>query len=132
MENTDPKSEYKDASDNIRHFQTIRFAQLTIFIAINVGIISALYGKPTPPPPMTSIILKCAGIVVGLLYWVLQERTMLYWYHFMSRAVQLEEELGFRQYSSRPRAGVITGSNAIRAIFVVMIAFWVLVLVWLS
>ena len=128
MENTDPKSEYKDASDNIRHFQTVRFAQLTIFIAINVGIITALYGKPVPPPPSTSVILKSAGIVVTLLYWILQERTMLYWYHFLRRAVELEEELGFRQYSSRPRAGLITGSNAVRAIFLAIVLFWILVL----
>ncbi|SYZ71981.1 membrane hypothetical protein [Candidatus Zixiibacteriota bacterium] len=132
MENSDPKSEYKDASDNIRHFQTVRFAQLTIFIAINVGLITALYGKPTPPPLVTCIILKSAGIVVSVLYWILQERTMLYWYHFMHRAVQLEEELGFKQYSTRPPAGWITGSNAVRLIYFAIILFWLLGLIWLT
>jgi hypothetical protein len=49
---------------------------------------------------------------------------MVYWYNFMKRAVELEEELGFKQYSARPRAGIVTGHNAVRSFFALMVIFW--------
>jgi hypothetical protein len=67
---------------------------------------------------------------VTILFLVLQERTMLYWYSFIQRAAELEKELGFQQYSSRPPAGIITGRNAMRVFFLIMVLFWFISLFW--
>lgn len=103
----DAREEYLDATNKIRHYGTLRFAELTIYIAIT------------------------AGLLITILFWMLQERTMLYWYHFTSRAVEFEKDLGFKQYSTRPRAGLVTGQNTVRTLFLVMAVFWTVALVLL-
>ncbi len=130
MAKADLKDEYLDASDNIRHWNTLRFAELTIYIALTGALLNAIVGKSPPLPPVVSAPAKVAGILVTILFFVLHERTMLYWYNFVERAAELEKELGFQQYSSRPRAGIITGRNAMRLFFLIMALFWVISLFW--
>jgi membrane associated rhomboid family serine protease len=124
------RDEYLDVSNNIRHFQTVRFAQLTIVMAITAGLLNVLYVKPDALSPFAEASIKVAGVLISILYWRLQERTMLYWYHFVNRAAELEEELGFGQYRHRPPAGILSGSNVMRMFFLVLVLFWTASLVW--
>lgn len=124
MEKTEPVKEYLGATNNIHHWQTIRFAQLTIFMAITAGLLNALLGKGSPLPVFAGLSVKVAGLVITALYLVLQERTMLYWRHFVARAAELEGDLGYRQYSTRPPAGLFSSSNAMRLFFLVLALFW--------
>ena len=119
-----PRDEYLDASSNVRHWSTLRFAQLTIYIALTAGLLNILLGRGAPATGRTAIAIELAGVLTTLVYWVLQERTMLYWYAFVRRAAELEPGLGFRQYTSRPRSGPFSSSNAMRALFLVMFLFW--------
>lgn len=130
MAEGNPKDEYLDVSSNIRHWNTLRFAELTIYIALTGGLLSAIIGKSPPLPQAVSAPAKVVGLLVTVLFLVLQERTMLYWYNFVRRAAELEEELGFQQYSTRPRAGLMTGRNAMRLFFLIMILFWAVSLFW--
>ncbi len=128
----DPKDEYIDASNNARQFQTLRFAELTIYMALTGALVAVTFSKiAAPVDPLATVALKVAGILITLLFWILQERTMLYWRHFVKRAAELEPELGFRQYSTRPSEGWVTSQNAIRALFVVLTVFWLAALVWI-
>jgi hypothetical protein len=77
------------------------------------------------------IALKAAGLIVTAVFWVLQERTMLYWRHFVARAAELEAELGFRQYSTRPPEGWLGGHRAVRILFVLTAVFWAVAIVWI-
>jgi len=120
-----PKDEYMDASSNVRHWSTLRFAQLTIYIALMGGLLNIIYGKSGSLSIQAGILLKIAGLLLTLLFWNLQERTMLYWYNFVRRAAELEETLGFSQYSNRPKAGVFSSRNAMRLLFFVMALLWV-------
>lgn len=120
----DPRDEYLDASSNVRHWTTLRFAQLTIYVALTAGLLNVLLGKGGPPSGRTALAIELAGLLTTAVYWLLQERTMLYWYTFVRRAAELEPELGFRQYSGRPTSGLLSSSNAMRALFVVMLLFW--------
>lgn len=123
------KDEYSDASNNVRHWSTLRFAQLTIYIALSASLMNmAVSGGGSTP--VARLLIKVAGLVVALVFWVLQERTMLYWNHFVRRAAELEPSLGFRQYSARPRAGVLSSTNAMRLFFVVIVLFWVAAFIW--
>jgi hypothetical protein len=123
------KLEYKDLSDNLRHWNTLRFAELTIFLASTGGLLT-VYFRGDPPPAPVGTIIKVAGLVIAAMFWILQERTMMWFFNFLRRARELEAELGFQQYLSSPRGQVITGRNAIRMFFVTMILFWGSLLVW--
>lgn len=131
MAKVEPLPEYLDATNNIRHYQTTRFAMLTIFIALVAGLINIQFGGSEPLPFISSLILKLAGLAITLLYFILHERTMLYWRHFVKRASELEQELGYRHYSSRPPAGIFSGTNAVRMFFIVLMLYWIAALIWL-
>jgi hypothetical protein len=97
---------------------------LTIYTALTGGMLNLTYGKSGSLSTQAGISLKVAGLLLTLLFWNLQERTMLYWYNFVQRAAELEETLGFNQYTSRPRAGILSSRNAMRLLFLVMVLLW--------
>ena len=119
------RDEYLDASSNVRHWSTLRFAQLTIYIALTAGLLNILCARSAPPVGRIAVAIEVAGFLTTVMYWVLQERTMLYWYAFVRRAAEIEPALGFRQHLSRPRSGPFSSSNAMRGLFLVMALFWV-------
>jgi len=127
MHQGEPGDEYKDVSDNIRLFQNIRFAQLTVFIAVAGALIGVTFTAPATISPVLMIVVKFGGLLVTLLFWILQERTVLYLQHFVQRAVELEEVLGYKQYSTRPRSG--PGANALRGFFILLGLLWAALLV---
>jgi hypothetical protein len=126
MNKEDAKTEYIDVSSNLRHWNTLRFAELTIYIAITGAMMNVAFGKNTEDLLAFSILVKVAGIVVSILFWILQERTMMWWYAFVERAAELEEILGFEQYRNRPQGHKITGRVAMRIFFFIVMVFWLL------
>jgi len=124
------RDEYLDASANARHFQTLRFAQLTVFFAVTGALLATSFTTAAAPSSqLGAISLKIGGLVVTALFLVLQERTMAYWRHFVRRAAELEAGLGYRQYSGRPAEPLITGHRAMELLFVGVGVFWALTLV---
>jgi hypothetical protein len=124
------RDEYLDASSNARQFNVLRFAELTIFITATGALLAGSFSRAAAPTtPEVGLALKLAGIAVTVVFWILQERTMLYWRHFVARAAELEAELGFRQYSTRPPEGWMGGHRAVRILFVLTAAFWVAAIV---
>ncbi len=131
MSKGDLKDEYLDGSANQRQFMSLRFAQLTVFLALSGFLINILFSETILLPTYGDEILKAGGLLVALLFWIHQERTMTYWNHFVNRAAELEEELGFRQYRSRPTAGILSSFKAMRVFFVVIVAFWISSFFWI-
>jgi hypothetical protein len=127
----DIRDEYLDVSTNIRHFQTIRFAQLTVLITISGALITILHVSRVELGAMVRTGIEAVGLLFAVFFLVLQERTMLYWRHFVRRASELETALGFKQYSTRPKAGFASSSNAMRGIYAMLIVFWIVSLIWI-
>ena len=126
----DPKEEYKDLSENMRHYANMRFAQLTIFVALTGGLIAVLFNKDSLPSLPTKNVLKVVGIFIAVMFWIMEERAADYWHHFRKRAVELEDLLGYRQYKGRPTRRLLTATNASRAIYGGVIVFWIIALIW--
>lgn len=124
MTKDDAKVEYIDVSNNLRHWNTLRFAELTVYMAITGAMLNVVFGKSTPPPLGVGLLMKGSGILVSLLFLILHERTMSWWYRFVERAAELEETLEFEQYRRRPQGHKMTGTVSIRLFFIVMVLFW--------
>ena len=130
MAAADAKDEYLDASSNARQFNVLRFAELTIFITATGALLAGTFSRVAAPTGVeATIALKVAGLIVTVVFWILQERTMLYWRHFVARAAELEADLGFRQYSTRPPEGWMGGHRAVRVLFLLTAAFWAVAIV---
>jgi hypothetical protein len=126
-----PKDEYLDASSNQRQFQSIRFGQLTVYLALAGVLLNLLVGGAASMSSLVRPLLETAGLLITVLFWIHQERTMAYWNHFVQRAAELEETLGFKQYSTRPPSGIISSFKAMRVFFLILTLFWASSYFWL-
>jgi len=99
----DPKEEYKDLSDNMRYYASSRFVHLTLFVALNGALFSAVFATNLSLQPQIIIILKVLGLLAASIFWVIEKRAVDYWNQFHDRAVQLEEQLRYHQYKVRPK-----------------------------
>ena len=126
MPGGDPKEEYKDLSDNMRHYANMRFAQLTLYFALNAGLVTAVF---TANPELSSglrLVLKLIGTVSAIAFGVMEERAGDYWHHFQRRASELEAVLGYKQYANRPAGRLFTTTNAARLLVWGGVPLWLL------
>ncbi len=124
------KEEYLDASTNVRHWSNLRFAQLTVYIAVSGGLTAILFNSAFILAEPFRLIIASAGVITTIVFWITEERTMAYWRNFIERAAALEPALGYRQYSTRPPGKLISSANAIRVLFVLLFIFWVSLAIW--
>jgi hypothetical protein len=117
--------EYQDISENLRHYSNMRFAQMTLFLAITAGLGSVIINDLKTPCQWLRTIVGVGGAVATVIFWVLEERAADYWHHFRQRAVQLEEILGYAQYRERPARSYVTATNAVRVFYTINFLYWV-------
>jgi hypothetical protein len=123
MEN-DQKDEYLDVCENIRHWENMRFAQLTLILAATAGLLSALLQAGASLVPAVRFFLKLIGLGSVVIFWVMDERVVQYWKSYRRRAIELESELGFQQHSKTPPRRVVTSGNAVRLLFALLCGLW--------
>jgi hypothetical protein len=123
---SEPIEEYKIASENLRWYSNIRFAQLTLFFAITALIANNVLVNQTLSPIFGNLI-KMAGVFACVLFFYLELRADNYWSHFMKRAVELEQALGHKQYTERPIRKIRT-THAIRTFIFLVAVFWIITL----
>lgn len=126
----DPKDEYKDVSANMRQYGNMRFAQLTLFIALTASLLMGLFTSNPALSFLVRFVLKIGGLITTVVFWIMEERAADYWHHFRRRAVDLEKQLGYKQYSTRPARTIVTATNAVRVFYSFMFLFWVITLIW--
>jgi membrane associated rhomboid family serine protease len=123
MPSNDLKDEYSSLNENMRWYSNIRFAQLTLFIGLTAGLLAVVFTSNPPLSHAQWIILNASGIVATVFFWLMEERAAEYWRHFLQRAVELEKELGYKQYSTRPQHRVNT-THILRGFFAIAILLW--------
>ena len=131
--NKNELEEYKDASSNLRHYSTLRFAQLTLFIATTGALLSLLFKPVTEVGYGPRKGIKLVGLAVVAAFWFFEKRSTSYWIHFKERAKLLEKILSFKQYSARPvphkLVFELNATNAVRVLFISVAVFWIVSLV---
>ncbi|CAD6491833.1 MAG: hypothetical protein ANIMEMIM_00227 [Candidatus Argoarchaeum ethanivorans] len=80
-----PKDEYKDISANMCQYGNMRFAQLTLFIAMTAGLLTALFTSNPPLSSLVRFVLKVGGLIITVVFWIMEERATDYWHHFGRR-----------------------------------------------
>jgi len=127
MVKSNPSEEYKDVSDNMRHYANMRFAQMTLYFAVTAGLVTALF---TVNPPLDDhrlrLALKIIGVLASAAFGVMEERAADYWHHFRRRAVAIEELLSYEQYTNRPAAKLFSATNAARVMVWGGVPLWLL------
>jgi hypothetical protein len=124
MADGNASDEYKDLSDNMRHYANMRFAQLTLYSALTAGLVTVVFTIDPPLDDNLRLVLKIVGAIAAAAFGVMEERAADYWHHFLRRAIKLEEQLGYQQYVDRPAAKVFSATNAARVILWGGVLFW--------
>lgn len=126
--NGNPEEEYKEVSNNIRYYGSMRFVLLTLFGTLSATIMAALFLGTTTPLLPTKVILKILGLVLVLVFGVMDQRTSEYWSALWVRAVELEAKLNYSQYKGRPYRRIMSITNAARLLYLTMLVFWIIAL----
>ena len=119
-----PLEEYKDASANMRHYSSLRFGQLTVFMAVVGVLLLCIVRLDDSAGDLAGSMLKLFGLVVTVSFWIMEERVVLYWDHHRRRAETLEETLQFAQYTGRRAPLFVRGRAATRLLFGVALVLW--------
>ena len=128
METEHSEKEYLDLSANMRHYGNMRFAQLTIFIAITAALLRFLFGSNSSLPCTTKQLLTWGGLVITVTFLIMEITCTYLWTRFAKRAAELETKLGYRQYSTLPGAPnfrtIRPSTWAIGFFFLFALTFW--------
>lgn len=129
MSPNDLKDEYLDVSENMRHYGNMRFAQLTLYVVITAAQLSILFNSDlTKPSFLICKLLELGGIIVTIVFFIMEERAVTYWDNYRIRGVDLESELGYQQFTNQPKRKMWTATNAVRGLFACIFIFWVAVI----
>lgn len=126
MTNSESGDEYKDLSDNMRHYANMRFAQLTLYFALTAGLVTVVFAVHPPLDNVLRLWLNIVGAVGAASFGVIEERAADYWHHFRRRAVELEKQLCYKQYTDRSVAKWFTATNAARVLVWGGLLLWIL------
>ena len=126
------KEEYIQLNQNLRHYHNQRFAQLTLWLAITAGLMSALFSKSYVVPSIANMALKLIGIIASIVFWIMDRRMVDHWRHFWKRLQEIEPELEFRMWLDRPKRKWLGSTNATWFLYGTIIVFWLITLFWPS
>ncbi len=93
------RDEYKDLSDNIRHYNTHILAVLTLFSAIEAGLIRIFFGEEKAARGIDMVFVVVIGLIVTASCWIQSEIYLSRQISFERRLIELEGVLDYRQYS---------------------------------
>jgi len=126
MANGNSSEEYRDLSDNMRHYGNMRFAQLTLYFALTAGLVTVLFTVSPPLSENLRLALKIIGAIASAAFGIMEERAADYWHHFRRRAVDIEESLGYKQYTNSSAARLFSATNAARVMVWGGVPLWLL------
>lgn len=92
--------EYLDVGNTLRHYGNLQFAQMTLCVAMAAGALSVLLGKESVKLCWVRLILEIGSTVIALMFLTMSARVSEYWDARCGRAIEIERQLGFGQYST--------------------------------
>ena len=125
MVSSDVMEMYKDLTENMRHYANMRFAQLTLYFALNAGLFTGVFATSQISSNRLKLALKLIGVLGGIAFGIMEERAADYWHHLRRRAEKVETLLPYKQFADRPAGRVFTATNAARVLI------WGGALLWL-
>ena len=124
------KHEYTEVQNNLRYYGSLRFAVMTVYFAIIVGISAVAFGgvKVEVPEPFNAYLMaRVGGLIITLFFILYEYRLEILSKQKLKVAKALEAKLHYSQLSTRPE--YIRTSWITLALYFVLLIFWV-VAIW--
>ena len=120
--------EYKHLGEDLRHYGILRLARLTLLLGTTGAMVTALATDTVRSHPIVFMLLKVGGLVIALVFAIMDYRSGLHWLRLQQRSNMLAEALGFE---SRPVAhgwNPLATTGASRALHLFLVFGWVFAL----
>ena len=109
--------EYTEVNNNLRHYSSLRFAQMTIFLAISGALASTFLEKNESLNPIIKFCIEIGGVFLTVMFWIMEESATKKWRAFHTRAINLEKDSNNKQWTNFPQSELFSATNATRMIF---------------
>jgi hypothetical protein len=115
-------NEYQEVNSNLRHYSSMRFERLNVFLVANGALSWAQLFKE--PPHGLDWFLPIVGVLVVLIFWLMIHRVEKYYSCIRQRAITIEDKLGFRQITGLPSRNIFTTRNATHLLLLSFLLLW--------
>lgn len=132
------RHEYSEVNNNVRHYSNQCYAIFTVFFAILGGLIAVAFGffeSKTGNSDIIKLWARVGGLLVTILFWSIEINCEKYLKVYVEVAKDIEGKLGYKQITereSRTSLGKLKPSYAPSMIYGVLVAFWVVMIIWIA
>ena len=123
-----PLDEYKHLGDDLRHYNILRLYRLTLLLGTTGAIVTALANESVRAHPIAFQILRLAGVVIALVFAIMDYRSGQQWLRLQRRSNALAENLGFESHPTTHAWNPLTTIGASRALHIFLVCAWIFVL----
>lgn len=123
-----PLDEYKHLGEDLRHYGILRLYRLTLLLGTTGAMVSALASDAVRAHPVMFEILKLGGVVVTVVFAIMDHRSGNMWYRLQARSNALAERLGFQTRPTAHPWNPLTTTGAGRVLHLFLVCGWVFIL----
>ncbi len=117
--------EFEEISNNVRHWERMRWVSMTVFMAIMAVSLNAYFSWGDKIGQFNLYALRIVGIAMVAIFWVHDERIVAYWMFTRDRAKEVETDLGIKVFSITPYRGLFSSGTAVRALYSIFFVLWI-------
>ena len=107
-----PVEEYRSVCDFMRLYATLRFYQLALLLGTTGSVITALSSPGVRASFARAELLKTGGLVVSVVFLLMEFRASSHWHRLRNRANALAETLSFEAFPTSSRWNPLTTTGA--------------------
>ena len=118
-------TEYTEVNNNLRQYGNLRFAQLTIFLALTGAVFTARFTSNPPLRSSLNIALQAFGLLSTICFFFIEESSNKKWKQLKVRAIELERILEFKQIINLPKSRYFSATSATCFFYIIVLGFWI-------
>ncbi len=120
--------EYKHLGEDLRHYGILRLARLTLLLGTTGAMVTALATETVRAHSTLFALLKVAGLVIALVFAIMDYRSGVHWLRLQQRSNILAEALGFELRPVAHGWNPLATTGASRALHLFLVFGWIFVL----
>ena len=124
-----PLEEYKIICEMMRSYALLRFYQMALLLGTSGGIVTGLGTESVRRSATLVLMLKLAGLLISLVFTVMDYRASAYWHRLRARANELAPELGFDGFGVGSPWSPLTTTGASLVMHLFFVGIWIFALV---
>jgi len=116
--------EFEEIANSVHHWERMRWVSMTIFMAVMAVAITGGFSTGQGSIGIPKIVLYLGGLLFCFIFWIQDERIVVYWSSFVQLAREFEEKHEICVFSRMPPRPFISAGTAVRALYFAFTAFW--------